>query len=859
MRFDQLFPILVSTSLAGLLLAGCPTPSSDDDDATTGDDDDSTAEPVPAAPESLTASWNDGDDSVDLAWALPADPGSATGVLVAVSRDGELTDVPAAGTAYTAGDTLPNGATVLYVGADTALNDATPGSAFNFYSAWGVDAENDYSAEAATAQVDGTAPGAPTDLVAAWDDTDGVSLTWVNPADTDVAGVLVLGSFGVDLVDAPAAGETYSAGDTLGGGAVVVFAGSGTSASITAADAAAGYHDFMAWAWDEAGNWSAPSNGDYLYRPLPPETATLEVDFADPDNVVVTVTQQPTAWSLAATSRKLPAWTILEEHEEGELQLTAAASGTAGDGTGFELVDGGDGVALAVTEAGGTVTVTYDRHTHTAGEIADAINAEAAATTLMTAYAPIDGLRVSTTTTTLGDGSDSALRVFLEITNNSTRPTFATKAVVTALSTGTAAGRYEIDGVPAGGVTTRGLAIGETGQLSFDIEDFANATSPVTVTLQVREDPVVIVSGGWKESFVAVDSSGSGMEVEIGSEPTGFQGWDNDSRHRDGIIARDGRMMYLGHHEMPMVVGVDMTTFRPVMALDLDDGTGVGHVNSVTAGPNGDFIYAVVNYGTHAAAWEDSGVQGLNVCVESGDCRATAEQSDLVKIRLSDFTEVARVTLLTDSQNGLRGRRLAMDAAGTVGVVPLFRESAIAVVDLEAMTKTTTIDLSSLGKLPQEAAVSADGATAWVAFKDYDFNATVVPDLDSTNDGTLGVVDLAASTVTPLAPPTLSSENRPGFLERTPAGVIVYGRKNQSAGGAVSVYDPAGGTWTEVVFAPAIEGANGMEYPAKGALGYLYDKGASRIFVVDVSTGDLVRAIDSDQAGFGHKTLVTPF
>src|SRR5512139_2608020 len=73
-------------------------------------------------------------------------------------------------------------------------------------------------------------PAAPTGLDAVYAPaSEDVGLTWTNPADADLAGVIVIRSTSGSVTDVPVDGQQYAVGDVLPNGGVVVFVGTGTS------------------------------------------------------------------------------------------------------------------------------------------------------------------------------------------------------------------------------------------------------------------------------------------------------------------------------------------------------------------------------------------------------------------------------------------------------------------------------------------------------------------------------------------------------------------------------------------------------------------------------------------------------
>lgn len=122
-----------------------------------------------------------------------------------------------------------------------------------------------------------------------------VDLTWTHPADDDLAGVIVVRRLITAVAAAPVDGTTYGAGDTLGAGDVVVYAGTGTSFTDAAPP---GFVHYAAFAVDDATQWSTAARDDLLVGSVA-QTATITVAMAP---LAATVTQQPAHHVLAATA-----------------------------------------------------------------------------------------------------------------------------------------------------------------------------------------------------------------------------------------------------------------------------------------------------------------------------------------------------------------------------------------------------------------------------------------------------------------------------------------------------------------------------------------------------------------------------
>lgn len=156
---------------------------------------------------------------------------------------------------------------------------------------------NTETVQTATYTVDQTAPGPVTNFAAADDGTD-VTLTWDNPTDADLAGVLIVRSVTNAVEFMPTQGQTYNVGDTVAPGEEIIFAAAGT----TTVDSAAmtGYNGYRAFAFDGAHNYSTGADAS-IDRGAGAQDATLEVDNIA-SSPTVQVLKQPDNWVLSATA-----------------------------------------------------------------------------------------------------------------------------------------------------------------------------------------------------------------------------------------------------------------------------------------------------------------------------------------------------------------------------------------------------------------------------------------------------------------------------------------------------------------------------------------------------------------------------
>ena len=172
---------------------------------------------------------------------------------------------------------IVDGETIKYFAIDPAGNEETVQSQLYVQDVEGPDRVTDFAAALTAAAV---------------------GLSWVNPADAEFGGVVVVASNAGEITSAPEAGTFYSAGDTLTGGETVIVAGDEMSAADTLTIIGE-RRVYSAWSYDDLGNYSSARLSNDVVLPLPAQAGTLSIDLV---NDVVTVSSDPANLTLTATS-----------------------------------------------------------------------------------------------------------------------------------------------------------------------------------------------------------------------------------------------------------------------------------------------------------------------------------------------------------------------------------------------------------------------------------------------------------------------------------------------------------------------------------------------------------------------------
>lgn len=140
--------------------------------------------------------------------------------------------------------------------------------------------------------VDTSSPS-PVTALAATSTSSSVGLTWTAGASSTgtLVARLVAGAY-----DAPAPLTTYTAGQTLPGGATVIAVGSGTTATDTITTP--GRYSYLAWSINASGKYGFPREVSSVVT-VPAQTGTVVIDVAA---ATATVTAQPANVALAAAN-----------------------------------------------------------------------------------------------------------------------------------------------------------------------------------------------------------------------------------------------------------------------------------------------------------------------------------------------------------------------------------------------------------------------------------------------------------------------------------------------------------------------------------------------------------------------------
>jgi hypothetical protein len=255
-------PSALTTILCALLVSQLAACSCGDNNTMGGDD---------AGPDDTTAPTSEADPPGGLYRAT---------VSVTITADEPATIY------YTVDGTEPD--MTSDSGASPLTIDVTDSTDLAFFAV--DDAGNAESPQTESYVIDRLGPQPVTNFAASVTDDD-IDLSWANPTAPGLVEVVVARVPDV-LAAQPQSGDSYSVGDSLGGG-TVIFVGSGTSVSDL--DLAAGNYTYAAWARYDTGEYSDPRSAAARIA-IAPMVLTMTVDVGAQ---TVTFSDQPPGYSVA--------------------------------------------------------------------------------------------------------------------------------------------------------------------------------------------------------------------------------------------------------------------------------------------------------------------------------------------------------------------------------------------------------------------------------------------------------------------------------------------------------------------------------------------------------------------------------
>lgn len=415
---------------------------------------------------------------------------------------------------------------------------------------------------------------------------------------------------------------------------------------------------------------------------------------------------------------------------------------------------------------------------------ADVRAAPLAAQSVTISIADPDGIPVATVTSQSADMSTAAtatstgatsLDLDIVLTNNAGRILFNPKLVHDAANAandlGTAvlagSGAYPSTGDQYLALGTK--AVDHTGGTSvatesdtLDINTIDAVTDPMVLVFTIpTQDISLYTTDGTSTSVIEQIDTGAQVQTEILNDVSlRFRG--NNSGFRDGVSSPDGRYVFMGHKQQP-VIAILNTVTHGIDSIQLLENAGVfGATHAVTMSPNTQYLYATVVEGAHMYAYGTSGLSSDN---------AGGIKNYLVKVDRESMTVVSRLDL-TEGMAGARLRKLTISDDGNTGVVGVGWGGHVAVVDLSGdMSLTQMVNVTATGGgRPRFAVISGDASKAYVAYNPED--------TPPSPDGNLDVIDLSDYSITQIMPTTATGTTYAADLQIGPDGRLYYARMN---------------------------------------------------------------------------------
>jgi len=206
-----------------------------------------------------------------------------------------------------------------------------------------------------TITIDNQSPANVTAALASRSGTQ-VALSWTNPADADLGGIVVLRKAGSAVTDTPAEGASYLTGNTVGGSTVAcVVTPPAASCTDTGLTVGTSYY-YKIFARDTNGNYSANGVDDYYYLPdlLIKLSSEGDAAFLGANLYETTATSQVKTQGVVSGSAASYKVRVLNAGTHAD-DLVISGTGSGSNFTVQYLDDSSTDRTAAVTGAGSTV------------------------------------------------------------------------------------------------------------------------------------------------------------------------------------------------------------------------------------------------------------------------------------------------------------------------------------------------------------------------------------------------------------------------------------------------------------------------------------------------------------------------
>lgn len=468
-------------------------------------------------------------------------------------------------------------------------------------------------------------------------------------------------------------------------------------------------------------------------------------------------------------------------------------------------------------------------------------------------------MTISGTATVVG----ADVTVVLTAVNNAGRVISNMKAVVnTAGSTNLQGGSISTSSGTTGGGdefvslntdADSGLVKSVADEASADSDDLVITTVAATdLTLDVSfptEDVTLLVGGsfgGGTHDYYTMDSTGDLSDFEHDGLAHSFSQYDGAAGFRASAPHPDGTKFFLGTRQMPQVVVHDNTTGES-MHVNISREGRIGAIHGLTVSPDNRYLYVSLLDGGHSSPYDGGGGGAANTW--------------LIKMSIDTMEEVGAL-LVSSSGASDRLQPLNVTPDGTTGVAPLFDAGQVAIIDLDAMTLTKMIDVTTVAKAaatppvsagiamkPRFTAISPDGTHVYVAHQ-YDYDGTGI-------QGNLEVYNVADGTGTNV---TLATDNddTPRGLGFDADGNLFYTRDQTNP---VSKFSFTGADYSMPTAELEVVGGTGGDAFAMGPYGnyYYVMDGGSTVYQFDRTDDSLANTVTGISGSDYHVLSVSAY
>jgi MSHA biogenesis protein MshQ len=238
-----------------------------------------------------------------------------------------------------------------------------------------------------------------------------VTLNWTNPADADLASIVVLRNT-VAVTDTPVEGTAYSAGDSIGASTVACIATAPTATCNSTGLTGGTAYFFKIFSKDSNGNYSS---GGTAVGPLTPLVAPTVTKSFSPSSVAPNATSVMTITLSNANATPINGAAFSDSYPSNLVNTTSAAGSTTCSGGIVTASNNGTSVALsgATIPANGNCTVTVNV---TAGVVGSYAN-------------PTSAMPVTSTNASNGTLASSAATLVVQASVSVVSPTFSTVGI----------------------------------------------------------------------------------------------------------------------------------------------------------------------------------------------------------------------------------------------------------------------------------------------------------------------------------------------------------------------------------------------------------------------------------------------